>query len=155
MQSYRTFNSVGADHRVVSVRLRLSLRVPSNIPRPQPDWEAFARSPDHQASYKAEVRSCFQLHTEVKKPQTTYRQFLAANKEATRRWVPTKGRLRASLSLSIEEEGTTESREVLNKAKQQLFNTYDSIRGGADGEGEEGGGGAWRTTVQGVVEGHK
>ena len=86
-ESYSTFVSVGSDHRVVSVKLRLSLRVPKNISKPRPDWETFAKSPILQSSYTAEVRSLLQpLDGE---PQTSYGQFLAANEEATKRWVPT------------------------------------------------------------------
>ena len=73
-------------------------------------------------------------------------QFLAANEEATRRWVPTKRRMRTLLlskhpnviqararmeeaRRSYEKKWTEENREVLNDAKHQLFNTYDQVKG--------------------------
>ncbi|KAJ8406947.1 hypothetical protein AAFF_G00292230 [Aldrovandia affinis] len=95
-ESYSTFDSVGSDHRVVAARLRLSLRVPKSAPRARPDWEAFAGSPELQANYTAEVRGRLHLLAEEGEP-TTYERFLSASEEATRKWVPTKGRHRASL----------------------------------------------------------
>ncbi|KAJ8378699.1 hypothetical protein AAFF_G00237480 [Aldrovandia affinis] len=94
-ESYSTFDSVGSDHRVVAARLRLSLRVPKSAPRARPDWEAFAGSPELQANYTAEVRGRLHLLAEEGEP-TTYERFLSASEEATRKWVPTKGRHRAS-----------------------------------------------------------
>ncbi|KAJ8398095.1 hypothetical protein AAFF_G00431720 [Aldrovandia affinis] len=120
-ESYSTFDSLGSDHRVVAARLRLSLRVPKSAPRARPDWEAFAEA--------------------LNSRPTTQR-----SEEATRKWVPTKGRHRASprskhpevvrartrveeARRSFEREGTAESQEELNGAKQQLFGTYDRIKG--------------------------
>ena len=143
-ESYSTFDSVGSDHRVVSVKLRLSLRVPKNISKPRPDWETFAKSPDLQSGYTAEVRS--RLIPLDGEPQTSYGQFLAANEEATRKWVPTKRRMRSfpiskhqnviqararmeEARRSYDKERNEENREVLNDAKHQLFNTYDQVKG--------------------------
>ena len=92
-EPYSSFQTVGSDHQVVTVRLRLSLRAPKATPRSRPDWEAFARSPDLQASYTADVRGQLQLSEGT---QPTYEQFLAASKEATSRWVPLKGKLKNS-----------------------------------------------------------
>ena len=143
-EPYSTFQTVGSDHRVVTVRLRLSLRAPKVTPKSRPDWEAFARSPELQASYTADVRSRLQLTEE---PQaTTYGQFLAASEEATRRWVPVKGKLKNSptsrhpevaqarirmeeASREWEKEGSTENRENLREAKQNLYATYDRVEG--------------------------
>lgn len=41
-----TFCSVGSDHRVVSMKVRLSLRVPKPSPKIWHDWKAFAADPD-------------------------------------------------------------------------------------------------------------
>ena len=56
-EPYFTFKTVGSDHREVTVRLHLSLRAPKATPRSRPDWDAFARSPDLQTSYTADVRA--------------------------------------------------------------------------------------------------
>ncbi|KAJ8413758.1 hypothetical protein AAFF_G00082650 [Aldrovandia affinis] len=107
--------------------LRLSLRVPKSAPRARPDWEAFAGSPELQANYTAEVRGRLHLLAEEGEP-TTYERFLSASEEATRKWrlcgADTGGRGR-----SFVREGTAESQEELNGAKQQLFSTYDRIKG--------------------------
>ncbi|KAJ8384488.1 hypothetical protein AAFF_G00205090 [Aldrovandia affinis] len=145
-ESYSTFDSVGSDHRVVSTRVRLSLRVPKPSPRIHHDWEAFSRSPDLQARYTMEVRNRFQLLAMEEGPSTAYERFVAANVEATRECVPTTERIRVSprsrhpevmqahakveeARRSFDRERTTERRGVLNEAKQLLFSTYDKIKG--------------------------
>ena len=142
-EPYSSFHTVGSDHRVVTVRLRLSLRAPKATPRSRPDWEAFARSPDLQASYTADVRGQLQLSEGT---QPTYEQFLAASKEATSRWVPLKGKLKNSptsrhpdvttarvqmeeASKEWESEGSEESREKLSEAKRKLYEAYDQVEG--------------------------
>ena len=91
-EPYSSFQSVGSDHRVVTVRLRLSLRAPKTTPRSRPDWVAFAGSPEIQASYTADVRGRM-----LEGPQeTSNEQFLAASKEARARWVHVKGKLNNS-----------------------------------------------------------
>ncbi|KAJ8393714.1 hypothetical protein AAFF_G00057670 [Aldrovandia affinis] len=97
-ESYSTFDSVGSDHRVVSTRVRLSLRVPKPSPRIHHDWEAFSRSPDLQARYTVEVRNRFQLLATEEGPSTAYERFVAANVKATRECVPTTERIRVSPS---------------------------------------------------------
>ena len=81
-EPYPTFQTVGSDHQVVTVSLHLCLRAPKATPRSRPDWKAFARSPDLQTSYTADVRGRLQLS---EGPQPTYEKFLAANKEASSR----------------------------------------------------------------------
>ena len=55
-EPYSTFSSVGSDHRVVSMRVRLSLRVPKPSPKIRHDWKAFAADPGLQTRYTEEVR---------------------------------------------------------------------------------------------------
>ncbi|KAJ8335845.1 hypothetical protein SKAU_G00391870 [Synaphobranchus kaupii] len=64
-EPYSTFNSVGSDHRVVSMRVRLTQRVPS-------------------ARYTVEVRNRFQLLGEEEGANAKYKRLIAANVEATR-----------------------------------------------------------------------
>ena len=120
---------------MVTVKLCLSLRAPKATLRSRPDWEAFGRSPDLQTSYTADVRGHLQLS---EGPQPTYEKFLAANKEASSRWVPVKGKLKNSLAARLidvavawaqmaeaskewESEGLEKSREKLREAKRRLY----------------------------------
>ena len=145
-EPYSTFNTVGSDHRVVSMRVRLSLRVPKPCPKIRHDWKEFSTSPDLQARYTVEVRNRFQLLGVEESPNAMYMRFVAAHEAATRECVPTLEKARISLRSKHPEvvaargkvvdarqsfncEGTTENREMLNEAKQLLFNTYDKIKG--------------------------
>ncbi|KAJ8373004.1 hypothetical protein AAFF_G00272410 [Aldrovandia affinis] len=145
-EPYSTFSSVGSDHRVVSMRVRLSLRVPKPSPRIRYDWKAFSTDPGLQARYTEEVRSRFQLLDEGLEPSSEYRRFVVTNKEATRLCVPVLDKTRTSLQsrhpdivvargrveearLGYVSEPTVERRGILNEAKQLLFSTYDKIKG--------------------------
>ena len=141
-EPYSSFQTVGSDHRVVTVRLRLSLRAPKTTPRSRPDWVAFAGSPEIQASYTADVRGRL-----LEGPQdTSYELFLAASKEATARWVPVKGKSNNSptsrhpvvvaararmeeASMELEREGSEECREKLRETKRRLYEAYDQVEG--------------------------
>jgi hypothetical protein len=90
-EPYSTFNSVGSDHRVVSMRVRLSLRVPKPSPKIHHDWKTFLGSPVLQARYTVEVRNRFQLLDAEEGPSAVYERFVAANVEATRECVPKQG----------------------------------------------------------------
>lgn len=60
-EPYSTFSSVGSDHRVVSMRVRLSLRVPKPSARIWYDWKALSVDHGLQTRYTEEVRRHFQL----------------------------------------------------------------------------------------------
>ena len=145
-EPYSTFSSVGSDHRVVSMRVRLSLRVPKPSPRIRYDWKALTINPGLQTRYTEEVRSRFRSLDEGAEPSSEYRRFTAANEEATRLCVPVLDKTRRSLRsrhpevvaargrveearLGFVREPTEERRGALNEAKQLLFSAYDKIKG--------------------------
>ncbi|KAJ8351146.1 hypothetical protein SKAU_G00226220 [Synaphobranchus kaupii] len=144
-EPYSTFSTVGSDHRVVSMRVRLSLRVPKPSLRIWHDWKTFSVSPDLQARYTVEVRNRFQMLDVEEGPNAMYDRFVTAHVKATRECVPVMEKTRTSprsrhpevvaarekvvnARRSFDREGTTENREALKEAKQLLFNTYDKIR---------------------------
>ncbi|XP_061774103.1 craniofacial development protein 2-like [Nerophis ophidion] len=59
-EPYSTCSSVGSDHRVVSMRVCLSLRVPKPSTKIQDSWKAFSGDPGLQTRYTEEVRRRFQ-----------------------------------------------------------------------------------------------
>ena len=145
-EPYSTFSSVGSDHRVVSMRVRLSLRVPKPSPKIRHDWKAFAADPGLQTRYAEEVRKRFRQLDKEEEPSSEYGRFVAANEEATRLCVPVLNRARTSLRsrhpevvaarerveearLNFEREPNVERRRSLKEAKQLLFSTYDTIKG--------------------------
>ncbi len=145
-EPYSTFSSVGSDHRVVSMRVRLSLRAPKPSPKIRHDWKAFSNDPGLQTRYTEEVRKRFRQLDKGAEPSSEYRRFVAANEEVTRLCVPVMDRTRTSLRsrhpevvvarakveearLNFEREPSVGRREELNEAKQLLFSTYDTIKG--------------------------
>lgn len=83
-EPYSTFSSVGSDHRMVSMRVRLSLRVPKPSPKIRHDWKAFITDPGLQTRYTEEVRKRFRQLDKGAEPSSEYRRFIVANEEATR-----------------------------------------------------------------------
>ena len=79
-----TFSSVGSDHRVVSMRVRLNLRFPKPSPTIRYDWKALSTDPGLQARYTEEVMRRFGQLGEGAEPSREYRRLVAANEEATR-----------------------------------------------------------------------
>ena len=78
-EPYTTFSSVGSDHRVVSMKVRLSHRVPKPSPKILRDWKALASGPGLQARYTEEVRRSFQQLDRGAEPSSKYGRFAAAN----------------------------------------------------------------------------
>ena len=58
-EAYNTFCSVSSDHRVVSAKIRLSLRTQKRPKRNFYDWEEFSRRPDLQEKYSVLIRNKF------------------------------------------------------------------------------------------------
>lgn len=92
------------------------------------------------------MRKHFQQLDKGAEPSNEYRRFIVANEEATRLCVPMMERVRTSLRskhpevvaawgkveearLNFECKPTVEKRGEMNKAKQFLFSTYDTIKG--------------------------
>ena len=145
-EPYSSFSSVGSDHRVVSMRVRLSLRVPKPSPRIRYNWKALSIDPGLQTRYAEEVGRRFQLLDEGEEPSSEYERFVVANEEATRLYVPVLDKAKSTLRskhpevvaargkveearLGFESEPTTERRGTLKEAKQLLFSVYDKIKG--------------------------
>ena len=145
-EPYSTFSAVGSDHQVVSLKVRLSLRVPKPSPRIRYNWKAFSGDPGLQTRYTEEVRKRFQKLDMGAEPSSEYIRFVAANQEATKLCVPMMERISTSrrskhpdvvaarqnveeARLIFEKEPTVARRMELNEAKQLLFSTYDTIIG--------------------------
>ncbi|ELU02058.1 hypothetical protein CAPTEDRAFT_218117 [Capitella teleta] len=144
-EPYSSFCSVGSDHRVVSMKVRLSLRAPKTNPRIVYDWKTFAADSEMQEKYTVEVRNRFQILEDEEDPSSRYQRFIEANMEATRTCVPRRKRVKASssskhpdivqarekmeeASRKLEETGSDENGEQLKEAKELLFNTYDRLK---------------------------
>jgi hypothetical protein len=83
-EAYSTFSSVGSDHRIVSSKIRLSLRKSKAPPmKKQYDWKQLACDKNLQDLYTIEVCNRFQLLEEKEESASDqYERFINANKEA-------------------------------------------------------------------------
>ena len=145
-EAYNTFNSVGSDHRVVSMRVRLSLRTPKPSSVVRHDWRAFSANPELQARYTAEFRDLVHLQDVKEEPGAGYTKVMDAHKAATARCVPVMEKSRGparskhpdvvaarqrveEARRAYDQEPSTEQRETLKEAKHLLFDIYDTIKG--------------------------
>ena len=114
-EPYNSFHTIGSDHRIVFMKIRLSLR-PS--PRARYDWKAFSSGPDLQAMYTVEVCNRFQMIGE-EDPSERYQRFIEANEGAMK-----VEKAHQSYSKSQSEEDS----ELLKEARQLLYSTYDRLK---------------------------
>jgi hypothetical protein len=83
-EAYNSMDSVGSDHRLVSAKVRLSLRAnKANGRRVKHNWQAFGKDPVLQQQYAVEVRNRFlALQKDGETATETYQHFVDANEEA-------------------------------------------------------------------------
>ncbi|XP_072039109.1 craniofacial development protein 2-like [Amphiura filiformis] len=95
-EAYNTFASVGSDHRIVSARIRLSLRESTTFPRKnQIDLKSLSTDRNIQKIYTIEVHNRFEILEDMEETATDkYSRFIAANKEAAEKIIPAKKRSR-------------------------------------------------------------
>ena len=88
VEAYSTFSNVGSDHRIVSARIKLSLRAnrTTAIRKPRYDWKSLRENPDLQQKYTIAVRNRFNvLSPEIDETATErYERFIKANEEAAK-----------------------------------------------------------------------
>ena len=95
-EAYSTFEGVSSDHRIVTAKVRLSLR--KNATRTATtkhyDW-ALLNNRDIRDKYALELRNRFetlQEKTEKATPNDEYENFVEAHLEAASKYIPTKPR---------------------------------------------------------------
>ena len=83
-EAYSCFDSVNSDHRLVSTKVRLSLRANKTTGRRvKHDWQTFSTNLDLQQRYTVEVRNRYQtLKREEETATETYQHFVDASIEA-------------------------------------------------------------------------
>ena len=145
-EAYNTFASVGSDHRIVSARVRLSLRKSKTLPRKnQLDWKSLSTDRNIQKMYTIEVRNRFEILEDIEETATDkYSRFITANKEAAEKIIPAKKRSRkANFSRDprvikardhiretyevYQQDTTDDKREEYKKAKKNLDDAYNKV----------------------------
>ena len=90
-EAYNTFASVGSDHRVVNINVRLSLRANGKTPprKTKYDWKELSKDQNLQKQYTAKIRNRFSaLQTAEDTATECYQRFIDANREVTELVIP-------------------------------------------------------------------
>ena len=119
-EAYSSFKGVSSDHRIVTAKLRLSLR--KNATRTATtkhyDW-ALLKNRDNRDKYVLELRNIFetlQEKTEKGTPNDEYENFVEAHLEAASKCIPTK--LRTKYTVPWEMLAVREKRAVMKTASK-------------------------------------
>ena len=144
-EAYSSFEGVSSDHRIVTAKVRLSLR--KNATRTATtkhyDW-ALLNNRDIRDKYALELRNRFEIlqeKTEKGTPNDEYENFVEAHLEAASKCIPTKSRtkyrvpweisevrekhaLMKTASKSYQKSPTNTNARKLEKAQYQLAGIY-------------------------------
>ena len=142
-EAYNSFSSVKSDHRVVTARIKLSLRTSKTPRKVRYDWKEFSQNTDLQEQYTVSVRNRFQV-LESDSNGEKYDKFVQANKEAMKSLPPkpkSKKKLRSSdarvtearqkaqqAQSQFEASKSEDDKELWSAAIQQLYQTYDLVK---------------------------
>ena len=143
-EAYNTFSTVGSDHRVVSAKVKLSLRTSKEDKKVRFDWKQFTKSSELQQRYTVAVKNRFQV-LETDDNGTRYDKFVAANKEAMKECLPERKRRKTALRSSdprvvaarqeaekahlvweANQSGT--SKDTWKQALSNLYAVYDQVK---------------------------
>ena len=145
VEAYSTFASIGSDHRVVSAKLKLSLRTCKTPPRKTAfDWNVLRGNSDLQQLYTVKVLNRYEQLCDESESDITenYQNFAQANNEAAKALIPPKARskrkvlskndnvvaARSSVNeafCNYESDPTKENEQLLQEEKAKLKNAYD------------------------------
>lgn len=129
-EAYNTFASVGSDHRIVSAKIRLSLRKSRTMSRKKLfDWKALADK-DLREHYNIEVRNRYQPLVDMEESATQkYEKFIIANREAAEIVIPVKKRsCRARYSSDVRVTGAREEIKVAYRTYEQDTNERNRLQ---------------------------
>ena len=120
-EAYSTFSSIGSDHRIVSARIRLSLRKSKALPRKKHyDWRVLCSNNKLQQQYTIEVRNRFQPLEDINENATErYERFISATTEATEKIIPVRKKIRKAC-FSSDHRVTT--------ARQKIKDAYETYQ---------------------------
>ncbi|XP_030839582.1 uncharacterized protein LOC115923289 [Strongylocentrotus purpuratus] len=146
VEAYSIFASVGSDHRIVSARVRLSLRKSKTLAKgKQHDWKLLSTDNHLQKLYSIEVRNRFQpLEKEEESATERYERFITAHKEATEKVIPVKKKTRKlhfpndtrvisarnkinKAYMEYQKDTSDENRQIYKQAKHNLEEAYSVV----------------------------
>ena len=146
VEAYNSFSSIGSDHRVLTARLKLSLRSSKTLPKDkQHDWKLLQTDEDLQQRYAITVRNRYEILLKQDESATErYQHFIDANKKTADDLIPRKKRKsRKDASndkrviekrtivneafVNYEKSPTPENQESLQAAKMLLYDAYQEL----------------------------
>ena len=94
VEPYSSFASVGSDHRIVTMRLKLSLRAPNAaVTRASFEWRLLRNDKNLQTLYSVEIRNRFSnLQVEGSTATEKYKAFTEANEQTAKAILPARER---------------------------------------------------------------
>ena len=101
VEAYNSFASVGSDHRIVTMKFKVSLRSNQN-PKPKTvmyDWKAFRADTELQEQYSIQVKNRYDALVKYvgdTAVTTQYEQFMKANHEATEQLVQKRKKVKGN-----------------------------------------------------------
>ena len=148
VEAYSSFSSIGSDHRVITARLKLSLRTCKTPAMRTPyDWEVLRGDSNLQQLYTVKVQNRYtELCTESANDATnTYQHLIKANEEAAKTYIPIKKRTKRKNTATdpriviprqrvndaftrFELDPSNDNQEALQREKEALKSSYDRAR---------------------------
>ena len=119
-EAYSTFLTVGSDHRVVTAKIRLSLRASKTTNKKvRYNWSMLLEDNNVMKRYNLEVSNKFQLLMEKEESDSAnnvYRNIVIAHQESSELHIPKKVRIKKDVPWESTE--VIEKREALRKAQK-------------------------------------
>ena len=148
VEAYSSFSSIGSDHRIVTARLKLSLRTCKTPPRRKAfEWNALRNNENLQQLYTVKILNRYdQLCTEMQNDDNdvtgTYQNLMQANMEAANELIPLRKRSKRKIAANdpdviaarqrvntaftnYEIDPTNENEELMQNEKANLKSAYD------------------------------
>lgn len=124
VEAYSNFGSIGSDHRIITARIKLSLRCERAPPRRKAyDWGVLRSDEELQQRYSVHVQNRYAelcLESESNDVTSTYQNLVIANNEAANELIPTKSR--SKRKVTSDDPRIISARDRVNKA----FAKYES-----------------------------
>ena len=120
-EAYSTFSSVGSDHRILTAKLKLSLRTCKAPTVERFDWTVL-RNSTISDRYTVEVTNRFEaLHVEGENETDRYQHFVDANKEVAKEMIP-------QIQKKKKKQESDDVRvQTARKLVQTAFNRYEEL----------------------------
>ena len=146
-EAYNSFTSVNSDHRIVSAKIRLSLRVHKNKGRKKVNynWNQLLSDNNIKSDYSVDVKNRFEAlqadGNDENNADTTYNNIMAAHNEAAKMYIPKKEKKKHHVpweneNIQLKQQAVKEAQKAMAKretksttlrlknAKDDLDNAY-------------------------------